>query len=105
MNEENIYIDYENLENIVKLLNVYIKEEDSIINEYQKCNTTVNDNYISKNSYLLKQHLYDNYNSLKTMLENHKSNIYLINKRIDNVKNKISKLKSIDDSTKIDRII
>lgn len=105
MNENVMYIDSENLENIVKKLNMYIKEEQETINDFENYYNNVSSCYNSDNDKLLDQiNMQTNYN-LKKVKINHDSNIFLINKRIQDVKNKLENLKRIEDSAKIDRIV
>lgn len=105
MNEEIIYIDSENLERIVELLTVQIKEENNLIINYKETISEIIDNYDSNNIGPLEDLEMKNISNMKKVNSNHESNIFLIQKRIENVKRKVQKVKNIEENSKVNGVV
>ena len=103
--EDIILIDSNNLKSIVDKLNIYIGDEINIIDQAISSFKSVGESYISANIDLLESIEEQIVFNLKNVKEDHDLNVYAINKRIDNVEEKIKKSKEIDDSAKIDGIM
>ena len=105
MDKDIKYIDYENLEKIVKMLEAQISEETTIIHNINASYLNLKENYISDNNNSLGQFFEQNVSNMKRNRKNHDSNVFLINKRIQNVKEKIRRVKEIDENAKINRVV
>ena len=105
MDKDIIYIGYNNLEKIVKLLELQISEENTIISNINTSYLNLKEDYISDNSNVLEQFFEQSIFNMKRNRKNHDSNIFLINRRIQNVKEKMRKAKAIDENTKINRVV
>ena len=105
MEEQIIYIDSENLAQIVEKLNLYINEENDLINDIKESFNRLKENYVSTNSNLLEQLQVNDLANLNKMKLNHDSNIFLINVRIEHVREKVRIAKAIDDSASKDGIV
>lgn len=104
MNEKLIYIDDDNLESISNKLNLKINEEKELYNDFNDCYNDIKNIYKSEQNELemIESELLLN---IRKMTNNHDNNVFLIKQRIKKVKEVKQKVKSIDESISIGRII
>ena len=97
MNEDIILIGSENLVKIVETLQIYVNEENSLIEDIKERYEQIDDNYISDNSNQLGQLVTENNLNLNKMKYNHDSNIFIINARIEHVRKSVRKSQEINN--------
>ena len=99
-----VLLDHEELEKISSLLKLQITEEMKIIKNINSLFVNLKNNYVSDNTYLFEELSNLIIYNLNNNKNNHYYNVYLIDQRITEVKEKMAAAKRIDENANIGTI-